>query len=163
MLYGTPPFAVLSAFPLWQSIQHSPVRISSSAFHFGRHDEIGKRVIRIILHDSLSPELPVFLIEPLPMEEVGQIALFFRALSVGTSYTAELIRGFLQKGVRLFLVHAGFLSAMCNTSLLGGPLSHQRLGQPVALTREDHDVRMVDETVYERRCQPVIAKNSIPL
>ena len=119
MLYGTPPFAVLSAFPLWQSIQHSPVRISSSAFHFGRHDEIGKRVIRIILHDSLSPELPVFLIELLPMEEVGQIALFFRALSVGTSYTAELIRGFLQKGVRLFLVHAGFLVSHVQYLLAG--------------------------------------------
>ena len=42
------------------------------------------------------------------------------------------------------------------------PLSADGLRESVALAGEDQDVRVVDQTIYQRRCQTVIAKDGIP-
>lgn len=44
-----------------------------------------------------------------------------------------------------------------------GPLSVHGLGEPVAFTRENHDMGMVDQPVNEGGCEPVVAKDSVPL
>ena len=43
------------------------------------------------------------------------------------------------------------------------PLPANGLSQPVALTGEDHNVGMVDQPVYQRRCQAVVPKDGVPL
>lgn len=53
--------------------------------------------------------------------------------------------------------------AILAASLDTSPLAVHGLGKPVALPGEDDNVGVVDEPVNEGRCEPVVAKNSIPL
>ena len=43
------------------------------------------------------------------------------------------------------------------------PLPANGLCQPVTLAGEDHNVGMVDQPVYQRRCQAVVPKDGVPL
>ena len=46
---------------------------------------------------------------------------------------------------------------------LDSPLAVHRLGEAVALAGEDDDVGVVDEPVNEGGCEPVVAKDGVPL
>jgi hypothetical protein len=51
-----------------------------------------------------------------------------------------------------------FLSGPCSLFL-----HHHGLCQPIAFARKDEDMRVVDKPINQRRRQPVVAKDSVPL
>lgn len=53
--------------------------------------------------------------------------------------------------------------AILASSLDTGPLAVHGLGETVALAREDDDMGVMDEPVNEGCCEPVVAKDSVPL
>lgn len=60
----------------------------------------------------------------------------------------------------------GQLLAILSYSLLSprtSPLAVHRLGEAVALSREDNDMGVVDEPVNERSGEPVVPKDCVPL